>query len=237
MRILSLLSRRSARRKGLTLVEILVVATIFAIIALSLFVVFRAGLESWSRTQAHLEVYQTARTALDWITKDLSASYLNSNNASITFRGFNAGGSTWVSPSGGSEVFFIAALNPTQNDPNAKFELCQVGYWLNSTTHELMRYYYTQTGSTPDYTFSTHAGTAAQNQKVAKNVIASATEAAFSLTYFDSAGTTYSTWDSRAGAPSTQVGKKPSKVQITLTLKEPNSTRTQTFKTGVYIPQ
>jgi len=231
MRILSLLSRHSVRRKGLTLVEILVVATIFAIIALSLFVVFRAGLESWSRTQAHLEVYQTARTALDWITKDLSASYLNSNNASITFRGFNAGGSTWVTPSLGSEVFFIAALNPTQNDPNAKFELCQVGYWLNSTTHELMRYYYTQTGSTPDYSFAAHAGTAAQNQKVAKNIYG------FSLTYYDSAGTSTSTWNSTSGGPSTQVGKKPTKLQISLIIQEPNSTKQQTFTTGVCIPQ
>lgn len=232
MRTLSLLSRRSARRKGLTLVEILVVSAIFAIIALSLFVVFRAGLESWSRTQAHLEVYQTARTTIDWLTRDLSAAYLNSNNANIEFRAWTAGGSTWVSPSGGSEVFFIAALNPTQNDPNAKFELCHVGYWLNSTTHELMRYYYTQVGAAPDYSFPAHVGTAALHSKVAKNVTA------FTLEYRDSANTLSTSWDSRASSiQPTQRGKKPSKVQITLTIQEPNSARTQTFTTGVYIPQ
>ncbi|MFA5164636.1 MAG: prepilin-type N-terminal cleavage/methylation domain-containing protein [Candidatus Omnitrophota bacterium] len=238
MRTLSLLSRLSARRKGLTLIEILVVSAIFAIIALSLFVVFRAGLESWSRTQAHLEVYQTARTAIDWLTRDLSAAYLNSNNANIEFRAWTAGGSTWVLPSGGSEAFFIAALNPTQNDPNAKFELCHVGYWLNSTTHELMRYYYTQVGAAPDYSFPAHVGTAALHSKVAKNVIATAPAVPFSLLFFDSAGTSFNWWDSRnSSTEPTMRGRKPSKVQITLTIQEPNSTRQQTFTTGVYIPQ
>jgi hypothetical protein len=165
------------------------------------------------------------------MTRDLSAAYLNSNNTLITFRGFTAGGSTWVAPSGGSEVFLIAALNPTQNDPNAKFELCHVGYWLNSTTHELMRYYFTQTGAAPDYGFAAHAGTAAQNQKVAKNVYG------FTLAFIDSAGTSTNTWTSIAGGPATQVGRKPSKVQITLTIQEQNSARQQTFTTGVYIPQ
>lgn len=236
MRTLSLLSRRSARRKGLTLIEILIVSAIFAIIALSLFVVFRAGLESWSRTQAHLEVYQTARTAIDWMTRDLSAAYLNSNSTNIVFRGFAPGSpSGFLANSIGSEVFCIAALNPTQNDPNAKFELCKVGYWLDgkgtATTadDELMRFYYTQTAAAPDYIFG--VGMTGASSKVAKNVIA------FSLRFFDSAGTITTTWDSRSGGPATQIGRKPTKVEITLTIKEFNSARTQTFVTSVYIPQ
>jgi prepilin-type N-terminal cleavage/methylation domain-containing protein len=237
MRTLSLLSRRSARRKGLTLVEILVVSAIFAIIALSLFVVFRAGLESWSRTQAHLEVYQTARTAIDWLTRDLSSAYLNSNNTNIVFRGFASGGSTWIANSVGSEAFFIAALNPTQNDPNAKFELCKVGYWLDgkgtaadNSDDELMRFYYTQTAASPDYAFG--AGMVGTSSKIAKNVTA------FTLSYVNSAGTSFNWWDSRnSSSEPTMRGKKPSKVQITLTIKEPNSIRTQTFTTGVCIPQ
>ena len=228
MRILSQLLRRSARRKGLTLVEILVVSVIFSIIATSLFIVFKAGLDSWRRTQGHLDVFQNARASLDMMTRELSAAYLNSGDPNITFRGFASGsGSTWVTPSGGSEAFFIAALNPTQNDPNAKFELCQVGYWLNSTTHELTRYYYTQLASPPDYDLSAHTADASKNHKIATNVVASATQPAFSLTFFDSAGNQTTAWDSRTGGA--QAGQKPSKVQITLTIQEPNSTKTQTF--------
>ncbi len=229
MRILSQLLRRSARRKGLTLVEILVVSVIFSIIATSLFIVFKAGLDSWRRTQGHLDVFQNARASLDMMTRELSAAYLNSGDPNITFRGFASGsGSTWVTPSGGSEAFFIAALNPTQNDPNAKFELCQVGCWLNSTTHQLTRYYYAQTGA-PDYDFSAHmADVPSRHHKIADNVTA------YTLSFFDSSGNQTTTWDSRAGGA--QAGQKPSKVQITLTIQEPVSAKTQTFSMGVFIP-
>lgn len=232
MRISSLLSRRSGRRRGLTLVEILVVSVIFAIIATSLFVVFKAGLDSWRRSQAHLEVYQNARAALDMMTRELSAAYLNVNNNAITFKGFNSGGIApswgWKPNSGGDEVYFIAALNPALNDPNAKFELCKVGYWLDNNTHQLMRYYYAQTGASPDYNFGSVNGT---SSKIAFNI------AELTLQYFDSTGATSDVWDSTNAANPQQLNKKPSKVEITLKIQEPNSAKTQTFTTGVYIPQ
>ena len=232
MRISSQLSRRSARRKGLTLIEIMVVSVIFSIIATSLFIVFKAGLDSWHRTQAHLEVYQNARAALDMMTREMSAAYLNTANAAITFRGFQNGGTPpswgWKANSGGAEVYFIAALNPTLNDPNAKFELCQVGYWMDSSAHQLMRYYYAQTGVTPDYSFDSGNGA---SSKVASNITA------FTLQYFDEAGTTTTTWDSTNAAAPTQLNKKPAKVQITFTLQEPTSAKTQTITAGVYISQ
>lgn len=239
MKISSLLSRRSARRRGLTLIEILVVSAIFAIIVTSLSVVFKAGLDSWSRTQAHLEVFQTARAALDMMTRDLSAAYLNANDANITFQGYAAGATGWVAPTSGtdSEVFFIAALNPTLNDPNVRFELCQVGYWRNSATNELRRYYFTQTGAAPDYDFSAHTGTPGNHGDIANNVTA------FTLQYFGVDATTgapigpLATWNSTAAGNPNQFRKKPLKVAISITVQEPNSARTQTFTTGVYIPQ
>lgn len=229
MKISSLLFRRSARRRGLTLIEILVVSAIFAIIVTSLSIVFKAGLDSWSRAQARLEVFQTARTALDMITRDLSAAYLNANDANITFRGFTAGASGWVANSADSEVFFIAALNPLLNDPNARFELCKVGYWLDGTTNELMRFYFVQTLAAPDYFFG--VGMAGTSSRVADNVTD------FTLQFFDSTGAITTTWNSTAGGPAIQQGRKPSKVTISITVQEPNSARTQTFATGVYIPQ
>ena len=235
MRILSQLSRRSARRKGLTLVEILVVSVIFAIIATSLFVVFKAGLDSWRKTQAHLEVYQNARAALDMMTRELSAAYLNSANAAITFRGFRNGGTPppwgWKANSGGDEVYFIAALNPTLNNAAAKFELCQVGYWLDSSKNELNRYYYAQVGAAPDYNFGSGNGL---STKIASNVTG------LTFQYCDvNSGVYYTAWDSTSAiSPPAQQNNKPSKVEITITIREPNSTpvRTQVFTSGVYIP-
>lgn len=236
MRTLSRLLRRSARRKGLTLIEVLITSVIFAILATSLFVVFKAGLDSWRRAQAHLEVYQNARVALDMMTRELSAAYLNSSNPDITFQGFYSGivRSGWVTPSGGDEVFFIAALNPSLNYADATSDLCKVGYYLDNTTNQLMRYsHYVKTGTKPDYDFSHNLSTDNVTfRKIASNITG------FSLWYSDTLGsTTNLRWDSsNSGWPNT-FNKKPVRVRIILTVKEPNSTKTQTFTTGVCIPQ
>lgn len=236
MRILSQLSPRSARRKGLTLIEILVASVILVIIVTSLFVVFKAGLDSWRRTQAHLEVYQNARAALDIMTRELSAAYLNSMNPAITFRGFSnsVALSGWVTPSGGDEVFFVAALNPSLNYSDAVMDLCKVGYYLDNTNNQLMRYsHYVKTGTVPDYDFSHNTG--ADNvtlRKIASNITG------LTFQYYDANGGPYTAWNSTsASSPPVQLNKKPVKAEITLTVKEPNSAKTQTFTTGIYIPQ
>lgn len=236
MRILSRSSRRSARRKGLTLIEVLISSVIFAILATSLFVVFKAGLDSWRKTQGHLEVYQNARAALDIMTRELSAAYLNPSNSAITFRGFFGpmGRSGWVTPSGADEVFFIAAMNPSLNYANATSDLCKVGYYLDNTTNQLMRYsHYVKAGDAPDYDFSHNAPSDNVSfRKVASNITG------FSLRYSDSTGSpTNLKWDSTSASAPAQYGKKPVRVEITLTVKEPNSSKTQDFIAGVCIPQ
>lgn len=235
MRTLSRLSRIWGRRRGLTLIEILVVSVIFSIIAVSLFIVFKAGLDSWRKTQAHLEVYQAARNTLDMMTRDISAAYLNSANASITFRGFD-GASGWRTNSARDEVYCISALNPTLNDPNAKFELCKVGYWVdgkgtgNIDDDELMRYYYAQTGATPDYDFSS-ASTNFVNSKIASRITG------LNITYFDSAGTERTSWDSTSATEPLMQNKKPTKVNIAITVRDTTSGKDIPFTTGVFIPQ
>jgi len=232
MKILSRSSRRSARRKGLTLIEVLITSVIFAILATSLFVVFKAGLDSWRRTQGHLEVYQNARAALDMMTRELSSAYLNPSNPAITFQGFSGliVRSGWVSTSVADEVFFIAALNPSLNYGNATSELCKVGYWLRDDNCLMRYFYYQRSGAAPNYDFSNLTNVV--NSKIASNITG------FSLRYSDSTGSTSNLrWDSSNSSWATNFNKKPVRVQITLTVKEPNSTKTQTFTTGVCIPQ
>ncbi len=226
MNLLSLLYRTSTRRNrnGLTLVEILIVSVIFAIIVGSLFVVFKAGLESWRRTQAHLEVYQNARVALDMVRRDLTAAYLNSADTTIRFGGYDSGiKSGWMTNSADDELFFIAALNPSLNDPNAVTELCKVGYWRD-TSNILYRVYTYFTG-TPTFTFS--AADYNNRHKIASNV----TQLQFQ--YWDATTAAFAnTWDS-GGA---QSGRLPSMVEVTISVKELNSSKTKTFITNVYIP-
>lgn len=234
-------------KKGLTLVEILVVIVIFSIISSVLFMVFKAGLDSWRRTESHLEIYQNARMALDMITRDLRAamldsSYLNTSVSPpvpyITFRGFDsASPSGWRTNSIGDEMYFVAALNPT--DPTAVFDLCKVGYWLdgNGTPAEtrddvLRRYFRAQTTLPPNYNFSVN--------ETSDKVALYTTQLDF--LYYDSTGATSTTWDSTDSSNLQQLGRLPSMVQVTITVREPNpinplSPKTETFVTNVYIPR
>ncbi len=233
MRLSSLISPNILHKRGLTLLEIVVVVTIFSIIATMVFMVFRPALESWRRTESHSEIYQNARTALDMMARDLSAAILSTSDSSITFRGFN-GSSPWRTNSIGDEVYFVAALNPT--DPSAKFELCKVGYWLDgkgtattSKDDELIRYYDIQTVSPPNYDFSANS---TRSAKIALYVTY------LNVRYYDSTAATWKdTWNS-AGAES---GRLPRMVEITITVREPvplnpSDPKTQQFLTNVFIP-
>lgn len=215
--------------KGLTLVEILVVLTIFAIIAVLLFTVFKSGLDSWRSMESNLELYQNASIAVDIITRDLTAAHINASNGAITFRGFDSSAkSGWMTASQADEVFFIAALNP---GPGALFELCKAGYFLDSN-NTLQRVYFAQTATPPDFAFS---GSDYNNRsKAASNITQ------LNFRYWDSTIPGFiDTWDSRTGQA--QAGRLPNMVEVTIDLREPNpvdplNPKTQRFITNIYVP-
>ena len=247
MRILSQLSLSSARRKGLTLIEILVVSVIFAIIATSLFVVFKAGLDSWSRAKSHLNIYENARVILDMITRDLRGAYIlpSSGNISgdssvdITFKGFDSSSpSGWRTNNIGDELYFVAASNPSINNPNAIFDLCKVGYWLNGkgtanvSDDELERIYVPQTSAPGNFTFG--AGDSTSSSRLSQYVTQ------LNFRYYDPTTSAWSnTWDSGIGGA--QAGRLPRSVEVTITVREPypinpNNPKIQQFVTNIYIP-
>lgn len=230
------------RKKGFTLVEILVAVTIFSIIITMLFTVFKVGLESWRRAESNLEIYQNARIALDMMSRELRAAmldqyYIDASQSPpisfITFRGFDSSSpSGWRANSIGDEIYFVASLNP-QNPP-ANFDLCEAGYWLNGNAtadtkdDSLQRLYDPPVGASPPvYNFSD-----GNSSKLASYV----TELNFR--YHDGAGFS-DTWDSTTGS---QAGKLPKMVEITITVRErnpinPNIPNIERFRTNVFIPR
>jgi len=201
---------------------------------MSLFVVFKAGLDSWRKTQSHLEVYQSARAALDMMTRELPSAYLNPAEPTICFKGFLKGTAipAWAKATDGSSVFFVAALNPVLNYSDAAFELCKVGYYLDLPSNTLMRYsHYNKVGATPNFNFADNTNVTLT--KVASNVTD------LKITYRNSLDWFLTIWDSTDSSRPDMYNKKPLTVEITLTVKEPNSNpvRTKTFMTEVCIPQ
>lgn len=58
-------------KRGVTLVELLVAMTIFVLIMLGFYTVFRAGMSSWRRGEAETELIQNTRIALDRMGEEI----------------------------------------------------------------------------------------------------------------------------------------------------------------------
>ncbi|MDO8489399.1 MAG: prepilin-type N-terminal cleavage/methylation domain-containing protein [Candidatus Omnitrophota bacterium] len=228
------------RRAGFTLIEGLIVLAILGLLIGTLYIVFNTGLASWKKSEARLEIYQNSRSALEIMTREISAAIINPTAPnppganSIYFLGYNAPSGLRANNIGG-EIYFVGPGNA--DNTNGKSDLCEMGYWLykgdenvtNSTNdpryYVLMRYYVTDDRSEPpnptpppvhdfDYDSPPASGnifsTGSSDQVVAR--ISSVT-----FEYFD--GTTWQpTWSSRTGGA--QAGTLPKAVRITLVAQE-----------------
>jgi prepilin-type N-terminal cleavage/methylation domain-containing protein len=64
------------KNRGLTLTEVMVVVAILSVLTLSIYTVFKSGIDAWSKSETHLEVYQNARVALDQISRELPGAFV-----------------------------------------------------------------------------------------------------------------------------------------------------------------
>lgn len=224
------------RKKGFTLIEILVVGVIFSILSLMLFTVFKSAMDSWRRGESQLEIYENARIAVESITNDLRAAMLDPANTNITFRGFDsAAPSGWRTNNIGDEMYFIATLNP--DTTTAWSDLCKVGYWLDgkgtgdTKDDTLEKIYMTQLASS----FNPAFGAGDTTRRLAPYVTQ------LNFRYWDPTIPGFiDTWNSSPGAA--QANRLPRMVEITITVREsnpidPTSPKTQQFVTNVYIPR
>ena len=170
-------------KSGLTLVEIMVVATIFSILVVSLFTVFKGGLDSWRKAETLLDIYNSARTSLDMMEREISSAFLyqDANYTQDTskydkywtaFLGTTAG-SRIKTNSIGDEVFFVAPIQGNQGMQ----DLCESGYWLRGDNCLMRHYEFFDNSVLPVvYDFTKRADltadTGANDSVVARNVTA-----------------------------------------------------------------
>jgi prepilin-type N-terminal cleavage/methylation domain-containing protein len=78
------------QRKGLTLIEILVVLFIMSFIAIALYQVLNAGMKSWRTGQERTDIIAQARVAMDRLTRETrEATYMKAaNTTSINFSAY-----------------------------------------------------------------------------------------------------------------------------------------------------
>ena len=122
------------RKKGFTLVEILIALAILAVIVTSTFVIFRSSTKSWQKGEKRSERYHNARVAVGKMSTEISQAVMRENKLS-KFIGKN------------EEVGFVSFVSTAEGI----FELVEIEYWLDRDRRFLMR----NEDIDPDFDFST----------------------------------------------------------------------------------
>ncbi len=84
------------KNTGLTLIESLVVVAIMSVLAGSVYIVFKSGMDAWLKSEAHLEIYQNARAILDQLSRDLPGAFVEAGATlgdGPVFKGVDGGAS------------------------------------------------------------------------------------------------------------------------------------------------
>lgn len=188
------MSKKTVAKKGVTLMELLVVLALLSIVSLSLFTIFRTATESYSKGDARTQAYQNARAALEQISREIQGALINSNAIvpgtgadSPSFYGFSEGSTNYSANSGGAEIFFITSLKGAGD-----MDICEVGYWLDTNDWTLMRHYeVTDKTNLPPLDFS--IGTNYCSAELALHIV----DLDFSYMYWDGASWAETNeWDS-----------------------------------------
>ncbi len=90
------------KNRGLTLVEVLVVVTILSVLALSVYTVFKSGIDAWTKSEARLEIYQNGRAVLDQISREIVGAFTTGGPD-----GAKLVGTKWATPADPDELEFV----------------------------------------------------------------------------------------------------------------------------------
>lgn len=234
-------------KRGFTLIEIMIVSAIFSMLVLTVFTVFKGGLDLWHKSESILDIYQGGRSALELISRDISSAFWFNNSTDQTqwtrFLGIDGAtqpGSRIKTNSAKDELFFVSPVASNTGEA-MRMDLCEIGYWLRSTDNCLMRHFQSFTTVPVTYNFS-DAGSV--DSKVASNV----TDLNFTYYYRSATGTaptaTAVSWDSNQNIltnfDAKGLAKKPDglpdAVEVSITLQSKDGTQKKTFTTIVSIP-
>lgn len=120
------------RRHSFTLIELLAAMSVLVVIMFVLFRLFGSAERAWSRSETNSRTYESARIALDLITRDLqSAVASNRDDAEIPFYVWPvAGGAS------GERLSFVARV---ETNADAKADLCEIVYaWTDTGADRLL---------------------------------------------------------------------------------------------------
>ena len=129
------------RKRGFTIIELLVASVILVILFGSITAVFLAANRSWTQTEARLQIYQNARNVLNQMSREIATAFPSSDSNKqlvLTNSTYTVDATTYDD----DQLTFAAAynFNPGSVSIYKEYDLTHLGYRLNTTGPKLERY-------------------------------------------------------------------------------------------------
>ncbi len=165
--------------RAFTLVEMLVSMVVLALLVVAMLALVDGATKLWRDNEGRTDACREARAALVVMARDLRNAVASTSADFIKFNLRSGAAGT----SYGSNVFFLASLPSSAQDPNSKSDVCEVGYFLaldrtpasTNRTLNLYRYFrssnQTFSNLASETLFANIATGAAGEELLARNVV------------------------------------------------------------------
>lgn len=128
-------------RRAFTFIELIIAVTIFAIVAVSIYSTFNAGLRVWLKTSPMIEENQALRVFFDTISKDLKSAVCyyetTENLAKPVFGGEYEGKINFEGSS--DKISFMTVVGISDPEKGFREELAKVSYVYDRTARAVKR--------------------------------------------------------------------------------------------------
>jgi|GEM_PF-1371161 len=133
------MTKRISRREGFTFIELIIAITIFSIIAVSIYSVFRTGVRLWSGTNPLIQQNQSTRYFFNTISTDLKNS-ISYNAASQSIKTFGSSEEKNANFEGDKQkISFITLIDISAGDALPHTELARVVYSFDRSKKTVKR--------------------------------------------------------------------------------------------------
>ncbi|MDP3729999.1 MAG: type II secretion system protein GspJ [Candidatus Omnitrophota bacterium] len=131
--------REKVRGEGFTFIELIIAVTIFSIIAVSVYSVFRAGVRLWSGTNPIIQANQSTRYFFNTISKDLknSVSYNTAAPRAKTFGSSDEGNANFEGEE--QKISFMTLVDVSTGSAPPHMELARVAYSFDKSMKAVKR--------------------------------------------------------------------------------------------------
>jgi prepilin-type N-terminal cleavage/methylation domain-containing protein len=206
--------------RGFTLLEVLISMAILVIIMAALYSAYTTNVEAIQIARQNGEVHQAARIVLDRMTKDIQSALIQASVPSEKVQLGLIGQDREIDGKRADRIDFSTVTHLSLTETGPASDLCDIGYLVEEDPDDKTLVLWRRDTLTAQDDL-TKGGTL---QEMARNVLE------FNLTYQDSMGEVWDTWNTLEGRPGSGL---PVLIRVRLVLKD-ELNREHVFITSIH---